>query len=349
MNLVDTIPYVPTLEKRMAPATDLVFNDAPWIVDPAVLSKFVQVSPEVANDVAEKLGCQSLRKSVLSGGEKSRDASALMCPSAATITARLGGFILDANASQFTPTMQFLAFDMLEVADALGCTSVQFLHDTNIYPAQSILLPSLASFQGPSLTILFKNCVLDQEKSYLLHSSDPTALRERRLKYGYGLASLYTIAPILFALSSDNFFIFDPSSKYLPSPPSGVLKAVGTGRATGYKLPLITTKFPDQFKPFAVFGGDISKSSKDTILRIPLSNVDSIMNVPLHLSTSGLVLEAIKNELKKGVETSMVFMPNLEAVTWAELSVEDKAPNVEFVCSLSASESARYASSFYNG
>lgn len=342
MNLVDTIPYIPTLEKRMAPATELVFNDAPWIVDPVVLSKYAQVSPDVQNDVAEKLGCQSLRKSVLSGGEKARDTAALTCPSAATITARLGSFILESNVSQFSSTMQFIAFDMLEVADALGCTSVQFMHDANAYASQSILLPSLAPFQGPSITILFKNCIIDQEKAYLLHSFDPSALRERRLKYGWGLASLYTISPLLFVLSQDNFFIFDPSSKFLPAPPSGAPKIAGYGRAAGYKLPLITAKFPDQFKPFSVFGGDISKNSKDTIIRIPLSNIDNISGVPPHLSACGMVMEAIKNELKKGVETSLVFLPNLEAVTWTTLSAADKTPNVEFVCSLTAPESSRY-------
>jgi sacsin len=199
MNLVDTIPYVPTLEKRMAPATDLVFNDAPWIVDPAVLSKFVQVSPDVANDVAEKLGCQSLRKSVLSGGEKPRDTSALTCPSAATITARLGSYILDTSAAPFSPAMQFLALDMLEVADALGCTSVQFLHDSNSYPSQSILLPSLAPFQGPAITILFKNCVLDQERAYNLHGLDPSALRERRYMFFVIFLNFTSFFPFAFS------------------------------------------------------------------------------------------------------------------------------------------------------
>lgn len=217
MSLVETIPYLPTLDRKMEPANILVYNDAPWLNDPTILANYKQVSPDVSDEIAQKLGCGSLRSCELKGGEKStRDTSVLTCPVASTITARLGNFALDSNFSNFSPIMQFLAFDLLEVADSLSCTSVHFLHDSTSYPSQSILLPSLAPFQGPALTILFRDCKFDQEKAYNLHNLNPQALRERRLKYGWGLTSIYTVAPLLFVLSQDNFYIFDPSCTFLP-------------------------------------------------------------------------------------------------------------------------------------
>ncbi len=145
--LVDNVPFVPDQNRKMSPASELVFNDAPWIVDPAILSKYTIVAPEISNELAEKIGCQSLRKLVV-GGEQKRDTSVLTCPNSRTISARLGNFALDPGFTKFTPVMQYMLFDLLEIADSTGCTNVQFFYDTNSYPTQSLLHSTLSTFQG---------------------------------------------------------------------------------------------------------------------------------------------------------------------------------------------------------
>lgn len=341
MGLVETIPYLPTQQRKMEPANILVYNDAPWLTDPAILSNYKQVSSDISNDVAQKLGCASLRESESQGEEQSttRDISVLTCPVASTIATRLGNFATD-DTSNFSTIMQYLAFDLLEVADSLSCSSVHFLQDDNVYPSQSILLPALAPFQGPSLTVLFRNCKFDQEKAYNLHSLDPRTLRERRLKYGWGLNSIYTISPILFVLSHETFYIFDPSSGFLPQQQTATTSSrVLTGRATSYKLSQITSKFPDQFKPFSVF--DYTKSKNNTIFRIPLTHIGKFVNgIPPHLSENGSPIEAIRKELREGLETSMVFLPDLEDVSWSTLAHESFTASLVYACSLYAKDNA---------
>lgn len=121
--------------------------------------------------------------------------------------------------------------------------------------------------------------------------------------------------------------------------PGGTASKFQSGRATSYKLAQITSKFPDQFKPFSVF--DFTKSKNNTIFRIPLTHIGNFVNgIPSHLSETGNPVEAIRNELKAGVETSLVFLPDLEEVTWSNLQPDTKAATLEFGCSLYAKDNA---------
>lgn len=79
--MLDTVVHLPNSFLKLRTATSLTFNDAPWITDNGILSSFQLVSSEIPNDVAEKLGGQSLRK-LVSGTDKGKNASSLSCPSA---------------------------------------------------------------------------------------------------------------------------------------------------------------------------------------------------------------------------------------------------------------------------
>ena len=82
--MLDTVVHIPNSSMRMRSANALTFNDAPWITDNSILSSFQLVHSEIPNEVAEKLGGQSLRK-LVSGTDKGKNASALSCPSASIL------------------------------------------------------------------------------------------------------------------------------------------------------------------------------------------------------------------------------------------------------------------------
>ena len=89
-----------------------------------------------------------------------RSTDRLPCPSAQTLRRLLPMY----NDSAF-----FLA-DVAEVADAAGARGIEVALDANTYPARSLLLPQLAAFQGPAVTVKFTGAPCSPRKS---RSSSP--------------------------------------------------------------------------------------------------------------------------------------------------------------------------------
>ena len=67
----------------------------------------------------------------------------LPCPSAFTLRRLLPAY---ADAAH-------VLTDIAEVADAVGARGMEVTLDLRQYPARSLLLPALAGFQGPAITV----------------------------------------------------------------------------------------------------------------------------------------------------------------------------------------------------
>ncbi|GIM06471.1 hypothetical protein Vretimale_10715, partial [Volvox reticuliferus] len=221
--------FVPDAAGVMTPSPELFFNDAEWL-DARGIEMAHGALPQ---STAEALGVRSLR---YAHEVEAQLTAALPCPSPAELRERLGIPTPQAQAqadaapspsiSPEDAASTFL-FELLEVADALGLRTVRLVLDARQHPAQSLLQPALAAFQGPALCVVLPEVALSTEDlaALLCSRAQPPSVRGRTTAYSAGLQSAFLVSELLQVVSGNSTYMFDPSGTYLG--------AGGAGAATG--------------------------------------------------------------------------------------------------------------------
>lgn len=112
-------------------AVDLVYNDAPWMENNSLAAKhFVHAS--IGNDLANRLGVQSLRCLSLVDDELTKD---LPCMDYARIQELMALY----------GDNDFLLFDLLELADCCKAKRLHLIFDKREHPRQSLLQHNLGN------------------------------------------------------------------------------------------------------------------------------------------------------------------------------------------------------------
>lgn len=288
---------------------DLVFNDAPWMENKISIGKKF-VHPSISNDLAMRLGVQSLRCLSLVDEETAKD---LACMDFARICELLTLYASD----------DFLLFDLLELADSCNTKKMHILFDKREHLRQSLLQHNLGDFQGPSLLVIFEGTSLSREEVTSLQFLPPWKLRGDTLNYGLALLSSFSICDLLSVMSGGYYYIFDPRGLVL-TPPSSHSPAAKVFSLTGTDL---TERFRDQFSPMLV-GQNMMSSSDITAIRMPLSS--KFMEGP----EAGL--QKIKQIYDKFVEHGSRVLLSLKSVLQVSLSMWEEGslqPSEEYsVC-----------------
>jgi sacsin len=110
-------------------AGDLVYNDAPWLGNSSLVGRHF-VHPSISNDLAERLGVQSVRCLSLVSDDMTKD---LPCMDYNKINELLA---LYGNS-------EFLLFDLLELADCCKAKKLHLIYDKREHPRQSLLQHNL--------------------------------------------------------------------------------------------------------------------------------------------------------------------------------------------------------------
>lgn len=268
--------FLPDSTSRMCPSTDLVFNDAPWLLDSGDASgttlgakQYVHnfVHGNISNDVAEKLGVRSLRRLLLA---ESSDSLNLTLSGVAeafgqheALTTRLK-HIVDMYADG-----PGILFEMVQNAEDACASEVVFLLDKTQYGTSSILSPEMAEWQGPAL-YCFNDSVFSPQDLYAISRIGQDSKLDKPFsigRFGLGFNCVYHFTDIPGFVSGENIVIFDPHAFYLPgiSPSHPGLRIKFVGRR-------IFEQFPDQFAPFLHFGCNLQQSFPGTLFRFPLRN-----------------------------------------------------------------------------
>lgn len=273
--------YLPDISCRLLPASNLVYNDAPWLLgtDDADVSfdgestvvlnarKTVQkfVHGNISNDVAEKLGVCSLRRILLA---ESADSMNLSLSGAAeafgqheALTNRLR-HILEMYADG-----PGILFELIQNAEDAGASEVVFLLDKAHYGTSSILSPEMADWQGPAL-YCYNDSVFSSQDLYAISRVGQESKLQKPLsigRFGLGFNCVYHFTDIPTFVSGENIVMFDPHACNLPgiSPSHPGLRIKYAGRR-------ILEQFPDQFSPYLHFGCDMQKAFPGTLFRFPL-------------------------------------------------------------------------------
>ncbi|XP_062184286.1 uncharacterized protein LOC133888156 isoform X2 [Phragmites australis] len=237
----------------LAPARNLVYNDAPWMNADPTLKNFVHLS--IGNDLASRLGVRSLRGSSLLDDELMRD---LPCTEYAKISELLALY----------GESDFLLFDLIELADYCNAKKVHLIYDKREHPKQSLLQQNLGDFQGSSLTVVFEGTIMTREEICTLQLPPPWKLRGNILNYGLGLLSSYFVCDTLTVLSGGYFYIFDPLGL------TGGATSTTTSSARFFSLigNDLVERFHDQFLPMRVTQDASLSTANSTVIRMPLSS-----------------------------------------------------------------------------
>ena len=161
----------------------------------------------------------------------------------------------------------FFLADVAEVADAAGARGIEVALDANTYPARSLLLPQLAAFQGPAVTVKITGAPLQPEEiAQLLSAAAPFKLRRRVVRFGNGLVTACHVTDAVFAVSAGRLCVFDPTGQAL-----GGSRGGSDGWAKSYSLDggELASRFIDQFAPFIAAGADPAGSGNCTVIRFP--------------------------------------------------------------------------------
>ncbi|XP_021724690.1 uncharacterized protein LOC110692006 isoform X2 [Chenopodium quinoa] len=273
--------YLPDASCRLLPASDLVYNDAPWLLGSEDLDspsshansllmsarRSVQkfVHGNISNDVAEKLGVCSLRRSLLA---ESADSMNLSLSGAAeafgqheALTTRLK-HILEMYADG-----PGILFELVQNAEDAGASEVIFLLDKTQYKTSSLLSPEMADWQGPAL-YCYNDSIFSPQDLYSISRIGQDSKLEKPFaigRFGLGFNSVYHFTDIPSFVSGENIVMFDPHACNLPgiSPSHPGLRIKFVGRR-------ILEQFPDQFTPFLHFGCDLQNQFPGTLFRFPL-------------------------------------------------------------------------------
>lgn len=273
--------YIPDSSSRLFPASDLVYNDAPWLLDPGdgltrKISKTDLYSEKdvcrfvhgnISNDVAEKLGVRSFRRILLAESSDSMNLSLSGVAEAfgqhEALTTRLKHII------EMYADGPGILFELVQNAEDAGASEVSFLLDKTQYGTSSVLSPEMAEWQGPAL-YCFNNSIFSPQDLYAISRIGQDGKLEKPLsigRFGLGFNCVYHFTDIPGFVSGENIVIFDPHACHLPG-----ISPTHPGLRIRYVGKSILEQFPDQFAPFLHFGCDLRSSFPGTLFRFPLRN-----------------------------------------------------------------------------
>ncbi|KAF8378912.1 hypothetical protein HHK36_030261 [Tetracentron sinense] len=319
--------YLPDVSSRLFPATDLVYNDAPWLlgtVDPETafgkastvalnakrtIHKFVHGN--ISNDVAEKLGVCSLRRMLLA---ESADSMNLSLSGAAeafgqheALTTRLKHIV------EMYADGPGILFELVQNAEDAGASEVVFLLDKTQYGTSSVLSPEMAEWQGPAL-YCFNSSVFSPQDLYAISRIGQDSKLEKPFaigRFGLGFNCVYHFTDLPAFVSGENIVMFDPHACNLPgiSPSHPGLRIKFVGRR-------ILEQFPDQFSPFLHFGCDLQHPFPGTLFRFPLrsESVASRSQIKKERYASEDVL-SLFSSFSKVVSEALLFLRNVETIS----------------------------------
>lgn len=319
--------YLPDVSGRLFPASELVYNDAPWLLssedsDESLVGgskitlnakrtnqKFVHAN--ISNDVADRLGVCSLRRILLAENADSMNLSLQGAAEAfgqhEALTTRLR-HILEMYADG-----PGVLYELVQNAEDAGASEVAFLLDKTQYGTSSVLSPQMVDWQGPAL-YCFNDTVFSPQDLYAISRIGQESKLEKPFaigRFGLGFNCVYHFTDIPAFVSGENIVMFDPHACNLPgiSPSHPGLRIRFAGRN-------ILEQFPDQFSPFLQFGCDMQHPFSGTLFRFPLRS--ATVAPRSQIKNEGYAAEDVISlfaSFSESLSNSLLFLRNVKTIT----------------------------------
>ncbi|KAM0910828.1 hypothetical protein ACQ4PT_013891 [Festuca glaucescens] len=317
--------YLPDSSARLCLSSELVFNDAPWLLDSGhdiianassiafSSKKYVHnfVHGNISNDVAERLGVRSLRRLLLAESSDSMNLSLSGVAEAfgqhEDLTTRLKHIV------EMYADGPGILFELVQNAEDAKASEVVFLLDKTQYGTSSILSPEMAEWQGPAL-YCFNDSVFSPQDLYSISRIGQDSKLEKPFaigRFGLGFNCVYHFTDMPGFVSGENIVMFDPHACYLPgiSPSHPGLRIKFVGRR-------ILEQFPDQFTPFLHFGCDLEQPFPGTLFRFPLRNEAAACRSQIKREQYATQdVEMLFSSFSEVVSEALLFLRNVKKIT----------------------------------
>ncbi|KAM3391279.1 hypothetical protein ACQJBY_012755 [Aegilops geniculata] len=317
--------YLPDSSARLCLSSELVFNDAPWLLDSGhdiigdassiafSPQKYVHnfVHGNISNDVAERLGVRSLRRLLLAESSDSMNLSLSGVTEAfgqhEDLTTRLKHIV------EMYADGPGILFELVQNAEDAKASEVVFLLDKTQYGTSSILSPEMAEWQGPAL-YCFNDSVFSPQDLYSISRIGQDSKLEKPFaigRFGLGFNCVYHFTDMPGFVSGENIVMFDPHARYLPgiSPSHPGLRIKFVGRK-------ILEQFPDQFTPFLHFGCNLQQPFPGTLFRFPLRNEAAASRSQIKREQYATQdVEMLFSSFSEVVSEALLFLRNVKKVT----------------------------------
>uniref|UniRef100_A0A7S3QAL4 Uncharacterized protein n=1 Tax=Chaetoceros debilis TaxID=122233 RepID=A0A7S3QAL4_9STRA len=348
-NLLDkSLLYLPSKEGRMYRASEMTFDDAPWLSAIVKKTRHVFVHPDVGNEVARILGSKSLRD-VLSANQNGM--VKIPCPKHEALHQ------LFSRRSIKNDECCRAVLELLEIAELKGTKQISILLDRRQFGTMSLLHPFLAPAQGPAIVVCFHDVAIEVDD--LVKLTSPAKYYSSTTsggggcggsgfpRYGRGLCGAFTATDCLQVLSGRSLLIFDPSGNYLiedknQQTESPLKSATGNRRekanARNYGLSHSFCKqFPDQFEPFLSLSAGVQESMvngnstpggpyfRGTIIRLPLRTQDGPTSPICSKVFGNEDLDELSSLFQDALPKTLLFSYHLQGI-----SFDQWMPNEEF-------------------
>ncbi|KAK9663814.1 hypothetical protein RND81_14G000300 [Saponaria officinalis] len=319
--------YLPDSSGRLLPASDLVYNDAPWLLgledsdnssnNASSLSLCSRQSAQrfvhgnISNDVAEKLGVCSQRRSLLAQSADSMNVSLSGAAEAfgqhEALTTRLK-HILEMYADG-----PGILFELVQNAEDAGASEVNFLLDKTQHGTSSLLSREMADWQGPAL-YCYNDSIFSPQDLYAISRIGQDSKLEKPFaigRFGLGFNCVYHFTDIPSFVSGENIVMFDPHACNLPgiSPSHPGLRIKFVGRR-------MLEQFPDQFSPFLYFGCDLQNHFPGTLFRFPLRT--SVVAPRSQIKQEGYAPEdvlSLFSSFSQVVSETLLFLRSVKSIS----------------------------------
>ncbi len=368
--------FLPSREKIMYKASDMTFDDAPWLSAIVKRSRHVFVHPDIGNEVARILGSNSLRD-VLSANQNGM--VKIPCPKHDAIHQLLRSRSFDQKE------MVKVVLELIEIAETKAAKQVSIALDHRMHNTMSLLHPCLANTQGPSLVVCIHDVAMEVDEIvrmtspanyYSASTSGNSGCGGKGFpRFGRGLCGSFALTDCLQVLSGRSLLIFDPNGEYFIE--DQVREEVSTNANTSdgdnHHVPQSTNKkrkekasarnyglshsfcqqFPDQFDPFLSLPYGVSESMingrasnngpffRGVLVRIPFRSKDGPPSLLCDKTYEEQDLEAMLVDLKKVLPSTLLFTYHLQSVNFDRwFSNETLCQNV-LSCRVSSSPLAR--------
>lgn len=322
-NSQEVVAFVPDANSILVPALELVYNDAPWLPNsknsigfPAAGSTNSSSGPrfvhsKISTDVAERMGVRSLRRMLLA---ESADSMDLRLHDAAeafgqheALTTRLKHIV------EMYADGPGILCELVQNADDAGATEVSFLLDRSEFGTSSVLSPNMANWQGPALYCR-NDSVFTARDLYAISRIGQDKKLERPSaigRFGLGFNSVYHFTDIPGFISGSNLVMFDPHACNLPGivPSHPGLKISFVGRG-------LLEQFPDQMRPYLLFGCDLQRPYPGTLFRFPLrtEKMAALSEIKQEAYSPDDVL-ALFWSFKSSAEEALLFLRNVANIS----------------------------------
>ncbi len=240
--IAETITVIdPLSNKILIPCEDnmlhsikkCVYDDTPWLTIDTE-NKYYLVHTNIPNSVAKTVGIKSLRQILLNN----QSSFEIPCPSPKSLVSKK-----DNDGS-------LLINDIAEVAKVMSINEVCFFVDENTYATESVLEPSLAELQGPSVIIYFPRVILSSDQLTWLLSRHYQNMNDGYPEfYGNSISVCFGLTDCLQILTGSYLHMLDPCGKYFVDNNSGK-NLTPKGKSFCFVDTNVLERFPDQVNFF---------------------------------------------------------------------------------------------------